>query len=111
MPGAGMAGLPMPPAMMMPGPRQGALRPMGGPARMPGLSLQPGMPHPPHIPHPRPMHQVSPLHILNRALTFLPMQLVWGTHGFSTSLGPHPDLVWTIDTCLAMYMHLMQYCS
>ena len=77
MPGAGMAGLPMPPAMMMPGPRQGPLGPMGGPARMPGPSGQPGMPRPPHAPPPRPMHQVSPVIILNKALTVLPVQVDW----------------------------------
>ena len=91
MPGAGMAGLPMPPAMMMPGPRQGPLGPMGGPARMPGPSGQPGMRRPPHAPPPRPMHQVSPVPILKRGSNErgnLPVQIYQCIEGSFMSLGP-----------------------
>ena len=88
MPGAGMAGLPMPPAMMMPGPRQGPLGPMGGPPRMPGLSGQPGMPRPPHAPPPRPMQQVSPVLIPKKGSKVPPLQVDWCIEGFFMSLGP-----------------------
>ncbi len=56
MPGARMAGLPMPPAMVMHGQRQGPHGPMGGSQRMQGPPMQQAIPRPPP---PRAMHQVS----------------------------------------------------